>query len=219
MDIESAEGVGTTVRLNSHPSEFRLIRLPQQTSSRKLRSRIDHVRPRASATRRPLTSRSSSRPSPESLRSSFLMSCNSSRVSSPEAQIREAASYAYQAIQLALVRRRRSPVFTQSPTLDMLLPSVSTIVLVGSRPTATFRVAQEDARSWTREQFDALSRTFAHASSRRQAMARVGAARFLAGLASTFGGPLRGAPRRRRRNLPPRHRRHRTYRSDIRKRQ
>src|SRR4051812_2340209 len=37
------------------------------------------------------------------------------------------------------------------------------------------------------QQFDALSRTFAHASSRRQAMARVGAAGLLAGLASTFG--------------------------------
>ena len=37
------------------------------------------------------------------------------------------------------------------------------------------------------QQFDALSRTFAHASSRRQAMARAGAAGLLAGLATAFG--------------------------------
>ena len=37
------------------------------------------------------------------------------------------------------------------------------------------------------QQFDALSRTFAYASSRRQAMARAGAAGLLAGLASAFG--------------------------------
>jgi hypothetical protein len=37
------------------------------------------------------------------------------------------------------------------------------------------------------QQFDALSRTFVHASSRRQAMARAGAAGLLAGLATAFG--------------------------------
>jgi hypothetical protein len=37
------------------------------------------------------------------------------------------------------------------------------------------------------QQFDALSRTFAHASSRREAMARVGAAGLLAGLVTAFG--------------------------------
>ena len=37
------------------------------------------------------------------------------------------------------------------------------------------------------QQFDALSRTLAHASSRRQAMVRVGAAGLLAGLVTAFG--------------------------------
>ena len=36
-------------------------------------------------------------------------------------------------------------------------------------------------------QFDALSRTVAHASSRRQTLARVGAAGLLAGLAAALG--------------------------------